>query len=103
MSRTSAFTGRLTDPQLNIHTTGDALIPVQAESAYRRAATAGGSGTLLSQAYVDGPGHCTFTTGETVAAVHALEDRLDTGHWDTSATALNSRAEQADPATEGVT
>ncbi|WP_405534531.1 S9 family peptidase [Streptomyces sp. NBC_00075] len=101
MSRTSAFTGRLTDPQLNIHTTGDALIPVQAESAYRRAATAGGSGTLLSQAYVDGPGHCTFTTGETVAAVHALEDRLDTGHWDTSATALNSRAEQADPATEG--
>lgn len=56
---------------------------------------------LLSQAHVDGPGHCTFTTGETVAAVHALEDRLDTGHWDTSATALNSRAEQADPTTAG--
>ena len=101
MSRTSAFTGRLADPQLNIHTTGDALIPVQAESAYRRATTAGGSGALLSQAYVDGPGHCTFTTGETVAAVHALEDRLDTGRWDTSAAALNSRAEQADPTTDG--
>lgn len=101
MSRTSAFTGRLTDPQLNIHTTGDALIPVQAESAYKRAATAGGSGKLLSQAYVDGPGHCTFTPGETVAAVHALEDRLDTGRWDTSADALNSRAEKEDPTTQG--
>ncbi|MDW4908915.1 prolyl oligopeptidase family serine peptidase [Streptomyces sp. ADMS] len=100
MSRTSAFTGRLADPQLNIHTTGDALIPVQAESAYRRAATAGGSGALLRQAYVDGPGHCTFTTGETVAAVRTLEHRLDTGRWDTSAAVLNSRAEQEDPATE---
>ncbi|WP_105971248.1 alpha/beta hydrolase family protein [Streptomyces geranii] len=101
MSRTSAFTGRLTDPQLNIHTTGDALIPVQAESAYRRTATAGGSGALLSQAYVDGPGHCTFTPGETVAAVRTLEHRLDTGRWDTSARTLNSRAEQADPTTTG--
>ncbi|MFI1358459.1 alpha/beta hydrolase family protein [Streptomyces sp. NPDC020898] len=100
MSRTSSFTGRLTDPQLNIHTTGDALIPVQAQSAYKRAATAAGSGRLLSQAYVDGPGHCTFTPGETVAAVRALEDRLDTGRWDTSAHALNSRAEKEDPATE---
>ncbi|WP_405824284.1 S9 family peptidase [Streptomyces sp. NBC_01390] len=99
MSGTSSFTGRLTAPQLNIHTTGDPLIPVQAESAYRRAATASGSGRLLSQAYVDAPGHCTFTTGETVAALHTLEHRLDTGHWDTSATTLNSRAQEADPTT----
>lgn len=99
MSRTSSFTGRLADPQLNIHTTGDALIPVQAESAYRRAATEGGSGRLLSQAYVDAPGHCTFNTVETVAALHTLEHRLDTGSWDTSAAVLNSRARQEDPAT----
>ena len=50
MSRTSSFTGRLTKPQLDIHTTGDALIPVQSESAYRRAATAAGSAPLLRQA-----------------------------------------------------
>ncbi|GAB2849850.1 alpha/beta hydrolase [Streptomyces deserti] len=100
MRHTSVFTGRLTDPHLTIHTTGDALIPVQAESAYRRAATAAGSGPLLRQAYVDGPGHCTFTTGEMLAALHTLEHRLDTGRWDTSVGALNSRAQKEDPAAE---
>ncbi|MFJ3207740.1 alpha/beta hydrolase family protein [Streptomyces flaveolus] len=100
MSRTSALTGRLSDPQLTIHTTGDALIPVQAESAYRRAAGAAGSGPLLRQAYVDGPGHCTFTPGEMTGALHALEHRLDTGRWDTSPTTLNSLAGSADPASE---
>ncbi|MFI8950048.1 prolyl oligopeptidase family serine peptidase [Streptomyces sp. NPDC053750] len=100
MRDTSALTGRLSDPQLMIHTTGDALIPVQAESAYRRAATAAGSRPLLRQAYVDGPGHCTFTPGETIGALHTLEHRLDTGRWDTSASALNTRARTADPASE---
>ncbi|MEU9224064.1 prolyl oligopeptidase family serine peptidase [Streptomyces massasporeus] len=100
MDGTSVFSGRLTDPQLNIHTTGDALIPVQSESAYRRAATAAGSAGLLRQAYVDAPGHCTFTPGETLAALHTLEHRLDTGHWDVSPGALNSRAKAEDPTTE---
>ncbi|OYP14208.1 hypothetical protein CFC35_06510 [Streptomyces sp. FBKL.4005] len=100
MRRTSVLTGRLTDPQLNIHTTGDALIPVQAESAHRRAATAAGSGPLLGQAYVDGPGHCTFTTGEMLAALHTLEHRLATGRWDTAPGALNARAGAEDPTTE---
>ncbi|WP_107091448.1 alpha/beta hydrolase family protein [Streptomyces sp. MMG1533] len=101
MRDTSAFTGRLTDPQLNIHTTGDALIPVQAENAYRRAATAAGADPLLRQGYVDGPGHCAFTPGEMLGALHTLEHRLDTGRWDTSPAALNSRAQQEDPTTPG--
>ncbi|KKD09802.1 alpha/beta hydrolase family protein [Streptomyces sp. WM6386] len=99
MRQTSTLSGRLTDPQLDIHTTGDALIPVQAESAYRRAATAGHSGRLLSQAYVDGPGHCAFTTGEMTGALRTLEHRLDTGRWDASPQALNARASQEDSAT----
>ncbi|GGS61950.1 prolyl oligopeptidase family serine peptidase [Streptomyces griseoviridis] len=97
MRRTSAFTGRLTDPQLSVHTTGDALIPVSAESAYRRANTAAGSARLLSQAYVRAPGHCAFTPGETIGALHTLEHRLDTGRWDASPRTLNSRARQVDP------
>ncbi|MFD3927695.1 alpha/beta hydrolase family protein [Streptomyces sp. NPDC058614] len=100
MEDTSVFNGRLTDPQLNIHTTDDALIPVQAESAYRQAATTAGSGALLSQAYVDSPGHCTFTTGEIIGALDTLEHRLDTGNWDTSPAKLNSRARQADTTSE---
>ncbi|MGC0398165.1 hypothetical protein RKD27_000809 [Streptomyces sp. SAI-126] len=98
MSRTSSFTGRLSRPQLNIHTTGDALIPVQSESAYRRAATAAGSTPLLRQRFVDNAGHCTFSPGEQIAALHALEDRITTGHWRGSdPAALNSRATAADP------
>ncbi len=100
MSRTSTFTGRLTKPQLTVHTTGDALVPVQTESAYLRAATAGGSRPLLRQAYVDNAGHCTFSPAEQVAALDTLEHRVDTGRWgDTGADTLNSRAAQADPTT----
>ncbi|KOV92620.1 LigA protein [Streptomyces sp. NRRL B-1140] len=99
MRHTSVLSGRLTDPQLTIHTTGDALIPVQSQSAYRRAATASGAAGLLRQAYVDAPGHCTFGPGETLAALHTLEHRLDTGRWDASPGALNSRAKAEDPTT----
>ncbi|MFJ8648364.1 prolyl oligopeptidase family serine peptidase [Streptomyces sp. NPDC093546] len=100
MRRTSVLTGRLSDPQLTVHTTGDALIPVRSASAYRRAATAAGAGTLLGQAYVDGPGHCTFTPGEILGALRTLEHRLATGRWDTSPGALNARARQEDPTAE---
>ncbi|QHA02588.1 alpha/beta hydrolase [Streptomyces broussonetiae] len=40
----------------------------------------------LEQAYVERQGHCTFTTAETVAALHALEHRVTGGHWDDAAT-----------------
>jgi pimeloyl-ACP methyl ester carboxylesterase len=100
MSRTSAFTGKLVKPHLTVHTTGDALIPVQAENAYARAATAGGSAPLLRQAYVDNAGHCTFSTGEQVAALDALEERITSGRWHgTDPKALNARAATVDPAT----
>ncbi|MFJ8631940.1 alpha/beta hydrolase family protein [Streptomyces sp. NPDC093568] len=100
MARTSSFTGRLAKPQLAVHTTGDALIPVQAESALKRAVTAGGSASLLRQAYTDNAGHCTFSPAEQLAALDTLEDRLDTGRWvGTDPAALNSRATQADPTT----
>ncbi|MFC7304025.1 DUF6351 family protein [Streptomyces monticola] len=100
MDRTTGLTGRLTRPQLNTHTIGDALVPVQTEDAYRRAATRSGSAHLLRQAYVNHAGHCTFSTGEFAAAVHTLHDRVRTGHWpDTSAEALNSAAKEASPTT----
>jgi pimeloyl-ACP methyl ester carboxylesterase len=97
MSRTSSFTGRLTKPQLDVHTTGDGLIPVSAESAHRRAVTAAGSTALLRQAYVENAGHCSFSSAEQAAALHTLEDRVTTGHWKgTDPGALNARATQAD-------
>ncbi|KUO09815.1 alpha/beta hydrolase family protein [Streptomyces sp. DSM 15324] len=100
MSATSSFTGELTKPQLSVHTIGDALVPVQTESALRRAVTAAGSAPLLRQAYVDNAGHCTFSPAEQLAALHALEDRLTTGRWqDTDPASLNARATAADPTT----
>ncbi|ANZ21171.1 hypothetical protein SNOUR_39715 [Streptomyces noursei ATCC 11455] len=98
MAENIAFTGRLRTPQLDIHTTGDALIPVQSESAYRRAAATAGTTGLLRHAYVDNAGHCTFTPAERVAALHTVDRRITTGHWgDTGAAALNAEARRIDP------
>ncbi|WP_257004156.1 S9 family peptidase [Streptomyces sp. SA15] len=98
MALTSSFTGRPAKPQLTVHTTGDGLIPVQSASAYRRAVTAAGATPLLRQAFVENAGHCTFSTGEGVAALHTLETRITTGHWQgTDPATLNARATEADP------
>jgi pimeloyl-ACP methyl ester carboxylesterase len=100
MSGTSSFTGRLAKPQLSVHTIGDPLVPVQTESALRRAVSAAGSAPLLRQAYVDNAGHCTFSPAEQLAALHTLEDRLTTGSWQgTDPASLNARATAADPTT----
>ncbi|MFJ9173610.1 prolyl oligopeptidase family serine peptidase [Streptomyces sp. NPDC102360] len=102
MRRTSTFTGKLEKPQFDVHTTGDPLVPVQTESALRRAVTAAGTSNLLRQAYTDNAGHCTFSAAEQVAALHTLEDRIDTGKWPAADPGtLNSRAARAnasDPA-----
>jgi hypothetical protein len=40
-----------------------------------------GGGALLRQAYVGATGHCAFRPAETIAALHALESRIETGRW----------------------
>ncbi|MFF9774860.1 alpha/beta hydrolase [Streptomyces sp. NPDC013978] len=92
--RTSSAGQGLAVPLLNIHTTADDLVPVEQESRFATRVRASGDAAQLRQAYVERQGHCTFTTAETVAALHALESRLDTGRWGASATpaALQSAA-----------
>lgn len=85
--RTSSAGQGLAVPLLDIHTTADDLVPVEQESRFAARVRASGDAPLLRQAYVERQGHCTFTTAETIAALHALESRLNTGHWSTSATA----------------
>jgi pimeloyl-ACP methyl ester carboxylesterase len=93
MAKHSSFTGHLAKPQLNVHTTGDGLVPASSESTYRQAVQRSGRASLLRQAYVDAPGHCTFSTGEVVAAVDTIAHRVRTGAWPpTSAVAMNSRS-----------
>lgn len=101
MIRNVVFTGELAKPQLDIHTTGDGLVPVQVTSAHRDAVTDAGAHRELRQAFVDRPGHCTFTPGEQLAALHTVESRIDTGSWpSTEPDAMNARAEAAQPGAE---
>ncbi len=84
--RTSSAGQGLEVPLLNMHTTADNLVPVEQENRFAARVRASGDGALLRQAYVERQGHCAFTTAETVAALHALEHRVDTGRWDDVAT-----------------
>jgi hypothetical protein len=70
-----------------VHTTADQLVPVEQEGVFAQRVRAAGDSALLRQAYVARQGHCNFTTAEIVASLHALEQRLDTGHWGDAATA----------------
>jgi hypothetical protein len=98
MERHVSFTGRLRTPMLTIHTTGDALVPVQVQRAYAGAVAEAGRSRLLRQAFVHRGGHCTFTDGEMLAALRAVERRAGTGAWSgTRPEALNAAAARLDP------
>jgi hypothetical protein len=98
MIRNISFGGRLTRPMLTIHTTGDPLVPVQVQRAYADAVRDANRSALLRQAYVHRGGHCTFTTGEMLAALRTLERRIAFRHWpDTGPAALNRLAAALDP------
>ncbi|MEU8342238.1 hypothetical protein AB0C74_11130 [Spirillospora sp. NPDC048832] len=93
LTRTSEPTGRLTVPNLTIHTISDQLVPVEHQSEYARTVRAAGRTPLLRQAYVKRTGHCNFTASEYVASLQALEKRVETGHWrGTTAKSLNKAA-----------
>ncbi len=94
---TSVPTGRLEVPELDLHTIGDNLVPVQNENYYARQVIRAGSGSLLRQAFTESFGHCNFSSAELVAGVEAVMHRVTTGHWDNVATAAS--LEQAADAT----
>lgn len=84
---TSVPTGNLQVPELTLHTIADQLVPVQQEDFHHRTVNAAGAGSLLRQAYVQRQGHCSFTSAEIIAALHALEHRIDSGGWGNAADA----------------
>jgi hypothetical protein len=94
LARTSMVTGRLAVPELDIHTIYDQLVPVEQENWYHQRVTWARSAADLRQAYVDSTGHCNFQPAGYIAALNALEHRLDTGRWGdaTQPAALNAAA-----------
>ncbi|MBT2532934.1 alpha/beta hydrolase [Arthrobacter sp. ISL-48] len=89
MLRTSTPTGELQVPLLTTHTTVDLLAPVEFQEEYAETIRQAGKNSLLRQAFVDRAGHCNFTVAENIAAIEAMDQRLDTGNWGSVATTSN--------------
>jgi len=85
LARTSVPIGHLAVPELDLHTIGDQLVPVQQENFYASLVRAAGDGSLLRQAFVASYGHCSFSPAELVAGVLAISHRVATGRWDSVA------------------
>jgi hypothetical protein len=81
LARTSVPTGHLAVPELDLHTIGDQLVPVQQENFYAGLVRAAGDGRLLRQAFVASYGHCNFSSAELIAGVMAISHRVTTGQW----------------------
>jgi pimeloyl-ACP methyl ester carboxylesterase len=102
LERNIIYNGESHIPVLTLHTTGDGLVVVQNESAYRQVVNEEGNGEFLRRTFVSRAGHCTFTPAETIAAVQTLLDRLDTGRWhDVNANDLNKVAAALGPTFNG--
>jgi acetyl esterase/lipase len=73
-------TGRIEDPLLTLHETGDLTVPVSMEQEYRRKADALGRGDLLVQRLIRGGGHCEFSAEEVASAWDALAGWVEGGN-----------------------
>ena len=98
LARNIIYNGEIHIPVLTLHTTGDGLVVVENESAYSQVVREEGNGEFLRRTFVSRAGHCTFTPGETIAAVETLLGRLETGKWPrVDAADLNSAATALGP------
>jgi hypothetical protein len=61
-------TGKIQDPLLTLHETGDLAVPISVERSYRQKAEVAGSGDLLVQRIIRGAGHCKFSDTEVTQA-----------------------------------
>ena len=98
MLQTSTPTGELQVPVLATHTLVDLLAPVEYQEEYAETVRRAGGQSLFRQAFVDREGHCAFTVAENVAAVEAMDERLETGRWGSLArtSSLQRSAESLD-------
>lgn len=92
------YNGEIHVPVLTLHTTGDGLVVVENESAYRQVVREEGNGEFLRRTFVARAGHCAFTPAETIAAVQTLLARLATGRWpQLDSTSMNNAATALGP------
>jgi hypothetical protein len=89
---TGVFDGTLAMPVLTLNGLGDAISPPASQSFYEGTVRTAGREALLRQTYTNSAGHCGFTPAETVASVHTLMRRIDTGKWPETTAAAMSKA-----------
>lgn len=65
---TAPTTGKIRDPLLTLHETGDLTVPVSMEQSYRRKTEAAGTADLLVQRLVRASSHCEFSDEEVARA-----------------------------------
>lgn len=88
------FDGQLNVPVITVNGIGDAISVVASQSAYEDAVKSAGASHQLRQVYTASAGHCGFTPAESVAAIHTLMHKLQTGQWDsTNAQSMNGKAQ----------
>jgi pimeloyl-ACP methyl ester carboxylesterase len=92
MAANYTISGDLRTPLMTIHNVGDGMTVISTNAAYASAVKSRGRSANLAQGYVGSAGHCVFTPGERLAAIHTLEARIETGRWDAAPDALNRRA-----------
>ena len=99
LSNNIIYNGQLPFPVLTLHTTGDGLVPVEDEKAYKTVVNEAKDSTLLRQTFVHRAGHCEFSPAEMITAMRTLETRLATGKWkNLTPSDLNNEAEALGPA-----
>jgi pimeloyl-ACP methyl ester carboxylesterase len=93
LSQYIIYNGQVPIPVLTLHTTGDGLVPVEDERAYRKVVGEAGDLAMLRQIFVHRAGHCAFTPAETITALQTLDEHLTTGIWkNLSVSDLNNEA-----------
>jgi dienelactone hydrolase len=72
-------TGRIGNPLLTLHNTGDLFVPISVEQGYRKKTDAAGKGDLLVQRIIRDGGHCKFSDAEATQAWNDLVRWVTTG------------------------
>jgi pimeloyl-ACP methyl ester carboxylesterase len=68
--------GNLSVPVVNLHTTGDPIVPFSQASFYAEKVAQAGASALFTQIDVPRHGHCTFEAAELLSAFSSLWDKV---------------------------
>jgi hypothetical protein len=75
------YFGDLSIPVISMQGIGDPISASDAVDALVKGARAAGKGDLLRTVFAETAGHCSFSSGEIVAVLDVVKQRLDTGRW----------------------